>query len=141
MVNHKQIVVESLIQAHKKMFLSLNECIDLQSVTVKVSEKKVKSMCGKIVYRNSGKSYSITLYQNTIVHHFKNKCYFNGIKPRSVDEAIQIVLEHEVAHIINHFKGGKGHDRMFKKIVSDCFNQSESFVKEHRHESNRIKKT
>lgn len=141
MINHKQIVVESLFQAHNKKFLSLNECLDLQSVSIHVSEKKVKSMCGKIVYRNNVKSYSITLYKNTIAHHFKNKLCFNGIKPRDIDEAETIVLEHEVAHIINHFRGGKGHDRMFKHIVKECFNHSESFIREHKHESCRIKKT
>ena len=67
----------------------------------------------------------ITVYDNTIRRVIEDGGTINGIKPKSFNHGVRLVIEHEVAHIINGLNGRYGHDDMFMKIVSKLFKHTE----------------
>jgi len=123
------IVVDSIMKAYKEGFLTVEDVCQLEKIEVRYSTRLVKSMGGKLTYRNSDKQYKITIYTISIVRWFREGKLFNGIRPTDPDHAVQLVIEHEVGHIINLFKGGKGHDKNFMGIVRKCFGHTTRYIR------------
>lgn len=119
-----KLISESMIKAYKHGYLKVEDLIALQEIKVDYSDRDVKTMGGKIVYLNSQRSYSITVYRKSIKKWYEHGSVFNGIKPITLHHAIDLVIEHEVGHIITHYNGGRGHDNKFKEIVRVCFNHT-----------------
>lgn len=116
-----QIVVDSMMKAYTNGFLTLEDLCSLSEISVEYSSKPVRTMAGKVTYRNSSRTYSMTIYTIGIIRFMKEGKLFNGIKPDDTDHAIRLVIEHEVGHIINDFKGGRGHDKTFRSIMRKCY--------------------
>ena len=124
-----QVVTDSMMKAYNLGYLTVGDLCSLEKISVEHSSRLVNSMGGKLTYRNSSKEYSITIYTVSITRFFKDYMLFNGIKPDNIDHAIRLVIEHEVGHIINLYKGGRGHDRSFKEIVHNCFGHKDWRIK------------
>ena len=99
----------------------------LQHITVKVSDRKIKSLCGKVSMRNDGK-HTITLYKHAS-EKFSRGYLVNGIVPKDSKHVMEIVLQHEIGHIITEMKGGRGHDKMFKDVTDKLFGHKDIYIR------------
>ena len=125
----EKVVVEAMMKAYKCGFLKVEDLFSLQKIKIENSNRPVKSMGGKITYRSREKNYSIVIYGVSIKKWYDQGCKFNGIKPENMQHALDLVIEHEIGHVIAHYNGGKGHDSKFRSIVKKCFNHTEWRIK------------
>lgn len=124
-IESKKVLKYSLIEAYLKGFLDMKTVINLNSI---IKFEFSKDMPATYLSRVSMSSDGITirLYKKSIKEAYKQKYLINGVNPKSFIHAIELVIEHEVAHVINNINGGSGHDEGFKSIALKLFNHTEA---------------
>lgn len=121
----QQLIKDKLMKAYELGYLHVEDLVNLKSIDFIKSERIVSSIGGKIKYLNNARQYTITIYLYSIRKWFHDGCIFNGVKPKNYEHAIELVVEHEVGHIINHYHQRKGHDNTFKQIVKHCYGHTD----------------
>lgn len=67
--------------------------------------------------KTTGGEHEIVFYPEKIAQLYREGYVFMGIKPDNFSDALKIVLEHEIAHVILAESGMYGHTEEFMKIV------------------------
>lgn len=127
MMDFKKIISDSMWKALKSGTITFSQFQKLQHITVKVSDRKIKSLCGRVSMSSNG-THIITLYSHAS-KKFSKDHFINGIMPTSEQHVMEIVLQHEVGHIITNMKGGTGHDKIFKEVTSTLFGHTDNYIR------------
>lgn len=121
----KNVLKYSLIKAFTKGYIDGDTALRLADAIKFEFSKKFPATHLARASMSSYVSITIRLYSKSIKEVYKQKYLINGILPKSFLHAIEIVVEHEIAHIINNIGGGSGHDAGFKRIAFNLFNHTE----------------
>jgi hypothetical protein len=121
----KNVLKYSLINAYTKGYIDGDIALKLvDKVKFEFSKDLPTTYLARVSMSSDG-SIVIRLYKKSIKEVYRQKYLLNGIKPTSFLHAIQLVVEHEIAHIINDIDGGNGHDESFKSIALNLFKHTE----------------
>lgn len=121
----KNVLKYSLINAFTKGYIDGDIALKLaDKVKFEFSKDLPTTYLARVSMSSDG-SIVIRLYKKSIKEVYRQKYLLNGIKPTSFLHAIQLVVEHEIAHIINDIDGGEGHDDNFKSIALNLFKHTE----------------
>lgn len=67
---------------------------------------------------STGEGHIISVCPDFIREKFEAGYLFMGIKPATFSQALKIVLEHEVCHVVLWYKGVVGHGDLFMEMAS-----------------------
>ena len=66
---------------------------------------------------SSHEGHVITICPSLIEKRFREGYWFMGIKPETFSQALKIVLEHEICHVIMWYKDIIGHGQEFMELA------------------------